>query len=1181
MLKRIKSHSLLIKAIAWVLIFGFSGLEQVAHAVPCDTGTFEAFFLAPDGKSTIAITKQKYTWQVAGTTAKAANGRLVVITSEQQNAAIFSNLSTHFAATPMPTSTAQDKAWINLWDPLNSPAWSVEGSAPVIMPSRFSWGADFSAYQNWASGQPDGFCSLQEQANHPDHGCYGEPWAVINTDGKWSDEGNHTSADVTLKGVVEWPQVTLDCVAPVSEAVEAQPETLPGAEDGVQWCTDSTRTQMTECVDAAGGGKLCPNELVACNAVQENPVCPSGSALNTERDMCQAPPTIICGAGYSWDASIDRCIATAICPDGGVLNTNTDKCEKLVLNGCPTGYTYDSNVSSPTYDKCIKTVNCGTGTFNALKDRCEAPPAWSCPTGFSYNATSSKCEAVPSCAPGTTYNTTTNRCEAALSACPTGYSYNAVLDKCVVSATCSSGGTLNGTSDKCELTSGISCPIGTTYNATSGKCESAPTCVSPGTYNTTYDVCLTPTTGTVCPSGYSYSATYGACVASPACAGGTYSAVNNRCEATPSYTCSDPSYTYNSTRGRCEKAPVCASGMVYNTTYNVCTQAITPTCGAGYTYVAARSRCEKTPECSSGAYNPVTNKCESSSSYTATGTSSGGITFDIPLHIFTEGRLYYSTEITEISVYITSKPTGGSIAYFNPSGSDIEYSDVFVSTSNPYAQLIIGGYISPFQYPGFIPVYEISYPNGDNNYSISNIAPDPATYKGLKGYLPTTPGVYGAGTTYSCPSGGTLSGTTCTTVTQVNPTCTNGTMDYTNDVCYAPYTPTCSQGAYDSASGYCVATPTCSNGALDGTVDKCYQARSGGCPSGYTLSGSICVDTTPTCPTGGSFDATIDYCKASVNWSCPTGYSYSSTYGQCYQTANCGAGSLNATTDKCQQSYTSTCPSGYVLNGSTCQASPTCTTGGAYNTSLNLCAGSGSLCGTLSFDASADKCYQAANCSSGTLNTSTDKCEAVATVNCGTSTWDNTAGICYSSPVCSLGSYDSALNTCVGALAKDCGTYTLKDTTTCQLSPPCSGDPSFPLNNTVAYSTELDKCVSQTQHDCTAGTTYIGLPIEKCEAVPVCPNGMYFPSSDTCYNSTHSCPVGDFACRQISGDTTEVAPGVPIQYCSPNACQSDTSGWIENTDTESGLTETVRRTVNVSATYTSTTGPTCGAVKPT
>ncbi|SNB45429.1 conjugal transfer protein TraN [Geobacter sp. DSM 9736] len=968
---------------------------------------------------------------------------------------------------------------------------------------------------------------------------------VMGADGTWTSglDGLRTAQIVQFDGV-------LDCATDFSQpqsgtgTTTTPPPTGSGDPDlakpvcgqdvnGNGYAADPG--EIANCLQTAQG-LLCPISAVNCVESYSSPVCPAGSALDTSRDMCQAPAGVTCGAGYTYDASIDRCVQPVTCPDGGTFNAVTDQCEKLVLNECPTGYTYDS-----TLDACRMSANC-SGTLNPAKDRCETPPAWKCPTGFTYNASSAKCEATPYCPTGTAYDAGRDRCEVSIGSCPTGYTYNLVFDKCTAPVSCSSGGSLNGTTDTCETTSSISCPAGTTYNAASGKCEAQPTCSSPGNYSKTYDLCLTPSTGTVCPAGYAYSSTYGTCISSPSCVGGTYSAVNDRCETPVSYSCSNAGYSYNSAMGRCEKTPVCSQGA-YNATYNVCLQSHTPTCSAGYTYNAGTGRCELVPQCGQGAYNPVTNKCESGSSYTypATPVVTGGVVFNKPIYTSSTGFLdyvYSSSGSGHTIIYgytAASSFSGGIPVYVYPPSGNL----AFVSSGYP-----LHSYVSPVNYGGMKKIY---YSSTSARMLVIN------SQYFFNGYVAPSPGTYGGTTTYTCPSGGTLSGTTCivNTLVQTSPTCPGGNFQdsgVSGDVCWTSYTPSCPGGmTYDSSIGYCTVAPTCTNGVLDGSRDVCYQSANAGCLSGYSVSGNICIAST-SCGGGGSLNGSIDYCTYPVSYSCPSGYSYSATYGQCYQTANCGVGSLSGSLDICQQSYSLTCPSGYTLNGSTCQASPSCTTGGSYSASLDLCDGGSNVCSSpLVLDSGVGKCYQPASCSGGTLNVGTDKCEAAATVNCGSWTWDGSAEVCFSPPVCNLGVYDATANECRATITRNCGTYGWSSTQEkCIYEIVCPKDGSYSLSSTVAYSPTLDKCVSDTQHSCPAGTAYNGLPIGKCEAVPTCTgDGIYNPRFHTCYLGMNTCPLGiQYTCMNNSG----------TMQCSPNHCfTAGTSGTEETTTMDESM----------------------------
>lgn len=952
----------------------------------------------------------------------------------------------------------------------------------------------------WKEFGTTGFTALDGSSlaftNWPASGPYtgNDPQAVVmGSDGIWKSGVNGSRSSQ----IVEFPG-KLDCAVSITPpqpgSITPPPSGSAGTDLAKPVCGQDLNNngyaadpgEIDNCTQTPQG-QFCPVGAVNCVESYSAPVCQSGSVLNVGRDMCQADATVTCGSGYVYDASIDKCVEQVSCPDGGTFNPVTDQCEKLVLNQCPVGYSYVS-----TLDVCRMSAGCSGGTFNPTKDRCETLPSWNCPTGFTYNGTTLRCEASPYCPPGTAYNTSRDRCEAAVGSCAAGYSYNAVLNKCTVAVNCPAGGSLNGTTDKCELASSIVCTTGTTYNAATGKCEKVPSCAAPGTYNAINDLCLTPSSGAACPTGYIYNSSYGACISSPSCVGGTYSNATNRCEAAPSYSCPDSSYSYNFSVGRCEKAPVCSQGT-YNSTYNVCLQSITPSCQSGYSYNSTTGRCEMSPVCSQGTFNSSSNQCEWTTVYAYDATSN------------CPSRQWYKVIIDTYDICTDSCLSG---------------------TCSPGASAVT---------VGSAPVGGIY--SGRGRYGVP-------VGRWCKGY---TYNYYfiDPPCTYSCPSGGTLVGTTCTitTVNKSNPICPNGSFDYGAHVCYAAYTPTCPTGtAYDSSIGSCTVAPTCSNGLLDGNRDVCYQSANAGCLSGYTLSGSICT-ATPFCASGGSLDGSIDFCKAAATWNCPAGYSYSATYGKCYQAANCGSGSLNLSLDVCQQSYSLTCPSGYTLNGTSCQLTPACAAGGSYNSALDLCDGGSNVCTSpLTLDTGVDQCYQAASCSSGTLSGVTDKCEAAASVNCGAFNWDSPAQVCYSPPVCNQGAYDATANECRATVTRNCGTYSWSATEAkCTRQIICPKDAGYLLSNTVAYSPTLDKCSSAAQHTCPTGTTYNGLPISKCEAVPICSGaGIYNSQKDSCFEGLNTCPLGtQYACMDYQGE----------MRCSQNSCFDPSTPGAEVTTT--------------------------------
>jgi hypothetical protein len=338
-------------------------------------------------------------------------------------------------------------------------------------------------------------------------------------------------------------------------------------------------------------------------------------------------------------------------------------------------------------------------------------------------------------------------------------------------------------------------------------------------------------------------------------------------------------------------------------------------------------------------------------------------------------------------------------------------------------------------------------------------------------------------------------------------------------------------------------------GVLNTSIDKCQLASTPTCASGFTLEGDVCY--IPAQCSEGTLDTSIDYCKAEAQFTCPTGYSYSSTYNSCYKTPDCGSGSLNPISDVCQLAYTLTCPASYTLNGETCQLTPSCPSPGFYNSVVNLCDAGNNLCGSFSFDGNNDVCYTPAECGNGgTLNTERDMCEtAITGVDCGGYTYDSSARTCYTlDNYCEDNSYDSSYNQCIATVGKNCGTYSLssENNQLCIKEIECPTDSSFSLSDT-SYSSVLDKCISDAEHICPSGDTYVytwNRDVLKCELVPICASGVYTPETDGCYVGDLTCPIGDYPCLPIDGEN----------FCSPNPCER-WSDALEYDDTPEGIND--------------------------
>lgn len=342
-----------------IILAGLVFISTISHSASttCDTATFERFFLAPDGKTTLALTKTPSTWKDAEAAAANAGGRLVVITNAATNTAIFKNLSGAFTKVQSPfnnmTTAAANpqystkKAWVGLSDPLNTASWCVEGTAGCTTPAdRFSWVSGTGGYANWAAGQPNGFCTLAEQASTSGSGCMGEPWAAMSSDGFLFDEGDHALSNPTvLKAIVEWPNTALDCAAPpLSTLNSTTGELLPGADTGTKWCSNADYT-LTKCLETANGTGICPSDKTRCVSNADNTeVCPLGGQ-------------------YS-------CVVPLAAPTS--VNLTANRAGANITNGCHFGV-MDSGVTV--------TVNDG-GTVALSNSLCGNPDSTSSKSGY-------------------------------------------------------------------------------------------------------------------------------------------------------------------------------------------------------------------------------------------------------------------------------------------------------------------------------------------------------------------------------------------------------------------------------------------------------------------------------------------------------------------------------------------------------------------------------------------------------------------------------------------------------------------------------------------------------------------------------------------------------------------------------------------------------------------------------
>jgi conjugal transfer mating pair stabilization protein TraN len=425
---------------------------------------------------------------------------------------------------------------------------------------------------------------------------------------------------------------------------------------------------------------------------------------------------------------------------------------------------------------------------------------------------------------------------------------------------------------------------------------------------------------------------------------------------------------------------------------------------------------------------------------------------------------------------------------------------------------------------------------------------------------------YQAAANYSCPNGGTLNGTTC-----------SGT--------YAATLVTVGAGNFDtpvynhSQSGFSLCD---ANGTL-GIHNTCYCTQ----PTGYIASGAfnaaipvynhsaggftICdangelgINNTFNCSQAAGYVATeafqgavpvynhslggFSFCDANselginntFNCSKATAYMAPSqgTYGGT-TSYSCNAGdTLTGTT--CTHTYlaaaTFTCNSGDNLSGTTCyhntlnQISPVCPSGQMdYAHHVCFAAYTPQCPAGMTLDSVSGLCAQPATCANGLLDAAKNVCYQGSAASCPAPwTLDTANGICSSLPVCADGTFDATSGQCLATVVQDCGTYTWNAADgKCIQAVNCPRDPSFSENNTTGFSATLHECVSQAEHDCVLQTSYNGLPVEKCEAVPVCSgSGVFDPVQHACVMG-NACPLGSqYACMDYNGSL----------QCSQNQC---------------------------------------------
>ena len=638
----------------------------------------------------------------------------------------------------------------------------------------------------------------------------------------------------------------------------------------------------------------CPIDSIQCDAVTELPSCPSGSILNTTRDMCQKDPDVFsCPTGFTYDNMLDKCVKPLECPSGGEYIISRNRCEFKRIYECPVGYTQEGNT-------CVAPPVCpNNATFDATLLKCTLNPTFQCAdAGWTYDPATNKCfYAPPTCQSGGSYNVTYDKCisNALSTTCPSGYTYSQNYKMCISNPNCSAGD-YDPITKKCLLSYTPTCATGYTYDSTQLRCEKIPDCPINASYNLTTNrceqnknsACLSvggDWNGNNCSvvSSYdavlissAYSCPYGGVLSGKTCLKTSY--VSPTCPSGYSLTGD----------GRCYVTSTCSLSGQLDNNVDVCWLGFSKICSSG-TYDATLDKCSLASTCSSsGALNQSTNLCTIAASY---GSCSVGYSFDNTLKLCksaatcSKGILNTSLDRCEQD-YIPVCETGWA---FNTATQMCE--------KDPFC--VVGTY---------------------------NKTLNKCTLDFIK----------------SCPSGYSLS--TDKTRCELSPSCTSGTIyNPTTNRCEKVIT--CPAGStWDATLNSCTVNSACTSPAtLNTTTNRCeYTTSSNNCPSGTAFNSSTGLCTAiPTCPSGGVYNTAKNLCtSASTGISCVAGYTYNTTYATCVATPVCSQGTYSATYNVCLTSYTPTCASGYtyVSARDRCEKNPPdCPAGTTYNAITNKC----------------------------------------------------------------------------------------------------------------------------------------------------------------------------------------------------------------------------------------------------
>lgn len=362
--------------------------------------------------------------------------------------------------------------------------------------------------------------------------------------------------------------------------------------------------------------------------------------------------------------------------------------------------------------------------------------------------------------------------------------------------------------------------------------------------------------------------------------------------------------------------------------------------------------------------------------------------------------------------------------------------------------------------------------------------------------------------TYSCPSGGTVSGSTCVTggstpaVGTPTYSCTTGTLDGTSCVTPATTVPATATTTYACPSGSTLIGMGCSTSATP-------AIPSYSCDSGMILTGSYCGSTTTTPASGNSF----------FGYSCSSGGVLSNSLG----------GWICTSTTYFPATTVYSCPTGGLVSGSACITNPTTP---ATATTTYSCPNGGSLSGSI--------CYSTTIIGAAVVYT----CGPTATLSgsyCGSATTTPASGSSLFGYSCPSG----------GVLSQSIGGWICTSTTYFPATAGYSCPSGYSLSGTACSITTLASATSTLTYSCPTGSTVNG---------STCINNTFLATSTIVY----TCPSG----TTLSGSSC-IVPAITTAAVSATTYTCPSGAVLSGTNCVTPMSST-QATASIS--YVCTTG---------